>query len=415
MLLVSYDESRNVMDFCKIVKRQAVSLLSQTPSAFYQFADNSDDTYPSLKYVIFGGEVLDFGRLKNSVKNNFSSVNFVNMYGITEITVHATYLQINQDLKESKSLVGKNLKNLQLYILDRNQQLVPVGVAGEICIGGVGLARGYLNRPDLTAEKFIANPFGNGDRLYRTGDLGRYLPDGNIEFLGRIDNQVKIRGFRIELGEIEAAINDCDQVKASVALAKDGQLVAYIVPNNINELEESYKFKTQQDEEIIVFAGEKAAELVESVRAKISHKLPEYMIPSYFVVLEKIPLTPNGKTDGKLLQTLDTGKRLITDEYVAPRNELERKLCEIWQEVLYLDKVGINDNFFKIGGDSIKIIRCVAKINDALKMGICISDIFDNLTIQKLVTNINNRKTNISSERYEKFSLVDKSIFNLEG
>ena len=139
------------------------------------------------------------------------------------------------------------------------------------------------------------------------------------------------------------------------------------------------------------------------------------MIPSYFVVLEKIPLTPNGKTDGKLLQTLDTGKRLITDEYVAPRNELERKLCEIWEEVLHLDKVGINDNFFKIGGDSIKIIRCVAKINDALKVGICISDIFDNLTIQKLVTNINNRKTNISSEKYEKFSLVDKSIFNLEG
>ena len=355
-----------------------LSLLKITPSHLRAFFKDGSKSISHVDSLLIGGEALSPDTVA-LVSNLVDASHTYNEYGPTETTVACSVFEILDNL----TLIGKPISNVQMYILDQNQQLIPNGVAGEICIGGIGLARGYLNQPDLTAEKFIANPFDNGNRLYRTGDLGRYLPDGNIEFLGRIDNQVKIRGFRIELGEIESAINDCDQVRTSVALAKDGQLIVYIVPSNVENLEESYKFKTQQDEEIAVFVGEKTAELVETIRSKISQKLPEYMMPSYFVVLEKIPLTPNGKTDDKLLQTLDTGKILPIDKYIPPRNEIERKLCEIWQEILHLDKVGINDNFFKIGGDSILAIQVISR---AKKQGILVSvkDLFLSKNISAL-------------------------------
>ena len=384
-ILLDHSVKQSYGEYVDFLAKNAVTCIALIPFELYEIIKEESNRIQKtlLRLFIMGGGALIRGRVLGFVASN-PKISVVNAYGSSEVCGPMTNAIVAVD---EDSGVGPVVENCFTKILDDNLEALS-WEAGEICIGGARLARGYLNRPDLTAEKFIANPFGNGDRLYRTGDLGRYLPDGNIEFLGRIDNQVKIRGFRIELGEIEAAVNDCNQVKASVALAKDGQLVAYIVPNDVENLEESYKFKTQQDEEITVFDGEKAAELVESVRTKISQKLPEYMVPSYFVVLEKIPLTPNGKTDGKLLQTLNTGKRLSVDEYVAPRNDIERKLCDIWQEVLHLDKVGINDNFFKIGGHSLLATRLISKVRSEFSAEVPLRLLFEHPTIANFAEDV---------------------------
>ena len=267
---------------------------------------------------------------------------------------------------------------------------VPIGIAGEIYIGGAGLARGYLNRPDLTAEKFIANPFifeknelndneviASEDysnqvyldhqehlRLYRTGDLARYLPDGNIEFLGRMDEQVKIRGFRIELGEIESTLNVHGDVMQAIVVAREDepghkQLVAYVV------------------------AGDFTPSSTE-LREFLSEKLPDYMIPTFFVFIDKIPLTLNGKIDRKALPAPDLTIRQVGDAYVAPETDIEKELSSIWSEVLRIEDIGVHDNFFKLGGDSIISIQLVAK---ARQRGIhfTVKDIFDCLTIANLV------------------------------
>ncbi len=372
----------------KTILRHNISTINLTPTTYYQL--NNTDSEQALENIFLAGEGLNVDKLRNLDRKKF-----VNMYGTTETTVFDTCFLIKRKVKS----VGRPISNVQIYILDDNQNPVPLGVSGEIYIGGVGLARGYLSRPDLTAEKFIANPFGNGERLYKTGDLGKYLSDGNIEFLGRIDNQVKIRGFRIELGEIESTINESEDVKTSVVLARedsDGnkQLVTYIVPKSVNDLEESYGFETQTKEKISVYTGENVAGIIENIRNEISQTLPEYMIPSYFILLNKIPLTSNGKTDSELLLTLDTGKRLSVHEYVAPRTEMEKKLCEIWQEVLHLEKVGINDNFFKIGGHSLLAMRIISKTRAELNVDLLLKKLFEYPTVAALALDVKESKFN---------------------
>jgi non-ribosomal peptide synthase protein (TIGR01720 family) len=260
-----------------------------------------------------------------------------------------------------------------MYILDPQLNPVPVGVSGEIYIGGVGLARGYLNRPQLTAEKFIPNPFnhnlqdGKNLRLYCTGDLGCYLPDGNIEFLGRRDDQVKLRGYRIELGEIESAIADHEKVSQVVVIARNDEpgrkkLVAYIVP------------KAKEED---------AFALAEDLRQHLNTVLPEYMVPSFFVCLTEIPLTHNGKIDRKALPSPDFSTRSLENKYIAPRNEHEQLLSEIWSAVLGIERVGIKDHFFRMGGDSIVSIQLVSK---ARQKGLVFSvkDVFNHPTIETL-------------------------------
>ncbi len=259
--------------------------------------------------------------------------------------------------------------NTQIYILDKNNQLVPVGVPGELCVGGDGLARGYLNRPELTKEKFIANPFILGSRLYKTGDLARWLSDGNIEFLGRIDHQVKLRGYRIELGEIENKLLKHNAIKEAIVIVKVNQkgsknLCAYL----ICECEVS----------------------IAELREHLAKELPDYMIPSYFIYLDEIPLTVNGKVDRKALPEPDGNINLGT-EYVAPTNEIEMKLASFWREVLGLEKVGINDNFFELGGDSIKAIQILARLNQ-IGINITVKDIFRHKTIKNLLKNVNYTK-----------------------
>ena len=296
----------------------------------------------------------------------------LNLYGSSEVSAdvacyHTRTTNSNRDIP-----VGRPLSNTQLYIIDSNLQLVPIGVPGEICVGGDSLALGYLNRPDLTAEQFIANPF-NSDprsRLYRTGDLARYLADGNIEFIGRVDNQVKIRGFRIELGEIESVVNRHPSVKDSVVVARVGdsllekQLVAYLVPNDLSSLS------------------------VPELRTFLRGKLPEYMVPSIFVPLEVLPLMPNGKIDRNALPAPDGARPDVDEGFVEPRTEIEALVAQVWSVILKLDKVGVFDNFFELGGHSLLATRVVTRLRSNFSIDLPLRKLFELPTVAALAAHV---------------------------
>ena len=334
--------------FLEYIEEYQISVLNQVPAAFdnlmlVEHESRKVNQMQSVRYLIFGGEALKPQKLQ-SWRQKYPAVTIVNMYGITEITVHATYREITDlEIERGISDIGKAIPTLQLYILN-NGNLCGIGIPGELHIAGAGLARGYLNQPELTAAKFIDHPLEVGGRLYKTGDLARLLPDGNVEFLGRIDHQVKIRGFRIELGEIENQILKLSDVtEAVVTVGKDGLgdqfLCAYFVCA--------------------------AAVSVNELRRHLSVMLPDYMIPAHFVRLEKLPLTPNGKIDRKALPEPVTRPE---QEYVAPRNEMEQKLVRIWSEVLGVEKVGINDSFFELGGHSLRATVLISRINEEFNL-----------------------------------------------
>ncbi|WP_407884233.1 non-ribosomal peptide synthetase [Scytonema sp. NUACC26] len=318
---------------------------------------------PQLK-ILCGGEALS-RELATQLLERADSL--WNMYGPTETTIWSAVSQVQAG--SGAVSIGRAIANTQFYILDANLQPVPIGVAGELHIGGDGLARGYLNRPELTAEKFIPNPFSSqpGEKLYKTGDLVRYKSDGNIEYIGRIDHQVKVRGFRIELAEIEALLSQHSTVQQAVVIAKeiagDKRLVAYLIPQAETTL------------------------AISELRSFLKQQLPEYMVPSYFVVLDVLPLTPNGKVDRNALPDPDH-TTLEVSAYVAPRNEVERLLSTIWLEVLNLEKVGVNDNFFELGGHSLLIVQLHNKLNNKLlgniNRNISVIDLFKYPTISTL-------------------------------
>jgi amino acid adenylation domain-containing protein len=356
LIVVPYWVSRSTADFYTLLQQQQVTVLNQTPSAFYQLSqiDNQHDDKLNLRYVIFGGEALDITALQAWFdKNGDKAPQLVNMYGITETTVHVTYRPINQqDLASSASVIGQPIPDLNLYILDKQQNFSPINIIGEMYVGGLGVARGYLNREELTQKRFIQSPFNPTDKLYRTGDLARYLPNGDIEYLGRIDHQVKIRGFRIELGEIEALINQFPTVQTSFVsiyeTQDDKKLAAYFVAND----------NIQQTD----------------LKAYLKDKLPDYMLPSYFMQLEVFPLTPNGKIDRNALP--EPEKQTDSNQYVAPRNELEQTLADIWQTILDVPKVSIYDDFFDLGGHSLLSVRLVAQVREKFNIDLSVADIF---------------------------------------
>ncbi|MEH1847549.1 MAG: amino acid adenylation domain-containing protein, partial [Nostoc sp.] len=375
LIVVPYLTSRSPESFYNLLHTQKVTVLNQTPSAFAQLiqVDKSlpEVTHLNLRLVIFGGEALELQSLKPWFERHGDhSPQLVNMYGITETTVHVTYRPLSiADLSRKGSLIGYPIRDLQVYILDKNLQPTPIGVAGEMHIGGAGLARGYLNRPELTSEKFIPNPFCDSfsGRLYKTGDLACHRADGSIEYLGRIDNQVKIRGFRIELGEIEAVLNTHPQIQQAVVtvtelVSGNKRACAYVVP---------------ADESLTTIL----------LREFLGQRLPEYMVPSAFVTLETLPLTPNGKIDLKALPEPD-GEITRTEEYVAPRTTIEQTLTKIWQELLLKEKVSIHDNFFEIGGDSILSIQVVSRAKNS-GIQITLKQIFQNQTIAELAIVVN--------------------------
>ncbi|MGG2065340.1 non-ribosomal peptide synthase/polyketide synthase [Bacillus sp. S14(2024)] len=344
--------------FVAYIRKNKLEIFDITPSLLQLLIDGGlletcDGVHVPSK-VLVGGEAIMPSLWEQLVEAD--KIDFYNVYGPTECTVDATFYPIKKDSK--RVTIGRPLPNVQTYVLDRNWLPVPVGVMGELYIGGAGLARGYLNRPELTSERFISHPFKEGERLYRTGDLVRYLPDGNIDYLGRMDNQVKIRGFRIELGEIESTLQEHYLVKEAVVTVRENQsgdkrLVAYVV-------------------------GEGS---LEEWREYLKTKLPIHMIPSYFVEMEDLPLTINGKVDRKSLPIPDY--QGTKEGYVAPRNEREHMLSIIWERVLGSKRIGIHDNFFEIGGDSILSIQIVSRAKQA-GLQLTPKQIFEHQTIAGL-------------------------------
>jgi len=316
----------------------------------------------SLRLIIIGGEEVKLDQVELWLSQGHHSV-LINTYGPTEATVDATLYRIPTELKNLNTIpIGRPLANTKTYILDQHLQPVPMGVSGELYIGGDGLARGYLNRPELTEEKFILNPFAEG-RLYRTGDLARYLPDGNIEYMGRIDNQVKIRGFRIELGEIETFLNTHPQIQETVVIAREDitgnkRIVAYIVGDNA-------RLNTNE------------------VREYLKQKLPEYMLPSAFILLKNFPLTPNGKIDRKALPAPELD--LSTEgQLILPRDTIELKLAQIWSDLLGINPIGVTNNFFELGGHSLLAVRLMSHIQQQFHKKLSLATLFQNSTIEQI-------------------------------
>jgi amino acid adenylation domain-containing protein len=387
LVVVPYWVSRSPDVFYDLLCKEQVTVLNQTPSAFCQLmrVEETSSTAKelSLRWVIFGGEALNLQSLKPWFERHGDRCpQLVNMYGITETTVHVTYRPLTAaDVNlTSGSAIGCRIPDLQIYILDRDRQPVPIGVPGEMYIGGAGLARGYLNRPELSRERFIPNPFkiqnSDSERLYRSGDLARYLTNGDIEYLGRIDHQVKIRGFRIELGEIEAVLSQHPTVAESVVLTQEQEsserrLVAYIVP--VRSQGTGNREQGKEKENLLPVPIS-----IEELRSFLAQKLPSYMVPAAFVLLEAIPLTPNGKVDRRALPNPDIDRRDRKETFVAPRNAIEEALTQIWADVLGVERVGIRDNFFHLGGDSIRSIQVRA-----------IEQLFRHQTISELAREVN--------------------------
>jgi amino acid adenylation domain-containing protein/FkbH-like protein/non-ribosomal peptide synthase protein (TIGR01720 family) len=351
LVIVPFLMSRSPEAFYELLAKEQVTVLNQTPSAFRQLIlaeESVGQKKLALRYVIFGGEALDMQMLRPWFERHGDrQPQLVNMYGITETTVHVTYRLLSKDDLNSGSVIGKPISDLQLYVLDAHRQPLPVGIPGEMYVGGGGLARGYLNRAELTAQRFVEDHLSGraGSRLYKTGDSARLLAGHDIEYLGRIDQQVKIRGFRIELGEIESTLSKHPEIRDVAVMAREDvpgtkRLVGYVVAST-------------------------AAPEISVLRDFLKQTLPEYMVPSVFVFLEKMPLTVNGKIDRKALPAPEQQRPELGDSYIAPRTEAEKKLAAIWSKALRVEQVGINDNFFELGGDSILSIQIISAARGA--------------------------------------------------
>src|SRR5499425_2678179 len=369
LVIVSYSISRSPGEFLTLIAREGVTILNQTPSAFYQLMQ-AEREHPELgrmlvlRHVIFGGEALDVRRLEDWYERHLDSAPaLVNMYGITETTVHVSHILLDRHLAltASGNLIGRGIPNLRIYVLDGCLEPVPVGVVGELYIAGAGVGRGYVGRGGLTAERFVADRYGAaGGRMYRSGDLARWRGDGVLEFVGRADQQVKVRGFRIEPGEIEAALLRHESVSQAVVVARVDrvgvtQLVGYVV---------------------LAAGGDADAA---GLRAHVGARLPDYMVPSAIVVLDRLPLTANGKLDRGALPAPEV-RALVSRLARSPREEV---LCALFAEVLGLERVGIDDNFFALGGDSIVSIQLVSR---ARKAGLALTPraVFEHQTVAGL-------------------------------
>ena len=354
------DEPFDPLAILKQVQQKRCNFINCTPSAFYALIESDEGMQLSnLKRVMLGGEPIQMAKL---IQIPEPRPQFINSYGPTECSDVDVCYSLSGALQNYRAGVplGNAVRNTQLYVLDDNYQLVPQGVVGELYIAGIGLARGYLNRPDLTAERFLPNPFSHGGRMYKTGDLVRWNAQWSLEYLGRIDHQVKVRGFRIEAGEIEAALLESPQVEQALVIACDDhrgqlQLVAYIV-------------------------GDKSLHDESALRKHLKSKLPEHMIPSSFMCLEKMPLSPNGKVDRKALPApvLPSSK----SKYVAPRSRLEQSIASIFAEILQIAQLSVEDNFFHLGGHSLLAMRVVTSIKNTLSRELPLRDLFDNPTVK---------------------------------
>jgi amino acid adenylation domain-containing protein len=418
LVIVPYFVSRDPTAFYQLLAAEQVTVLNQTPSAFYQLSKIDERLHLShklnLRSIIFGGEALNLPSLEQWFDRHGDTMpQLVNMYGITETTVHVTYQPLTRaDLESTASLIGRPIPDLQVYLLDDYLQPVPIGTSGEMYVGGAGVTQGYLRREELTRERFIPHSFSQDPqaRLYKTGDLARYLPDGNLEYIGRIDNQVKIRGFRIELGEIEAVLSQHPDITENAVIVRedlpgDKRLVAYLVTQN------------QQ------LTSRK-------LQAFLAAQLPNYMIPAVFAIVPTLPLTVNGKVDRRALladrvesKVIERGHDLISNSSIesiltnpnettesTPKRSTEAILMAIWSQVLGRAQVGLDDNFFELGGHSISIIQVAAAAKQQLGgVDIPVVKLFQYPTIAKLTAYLNGEQQTPSNDRLKSRAQLQKA------
>jgi amino acid adenylation domain-containing protein len=354
--------AEDALQLLELEAANEVTLINTVPSAVAELV-RVGGIPGTVRTVNLAGEPLA-QTLVEQIYEQESIERVIDLYGPSEDTTYSTYALRR---RKGQATIGRPIANTQVYILDKEMQPVPIGIAGELHLGGEGLARGYLNRAELTREKFISNPFSSDPeaRVYRTGDLARYLPDGNIEFLGRIDHQVKVRGYRIELGEIETALEAYPGIEKSVVMAREDQpgnkrLVAYVVPR----VEETVG--------------------ISELRSYLMQHLPEYMVPAFFVVLEKLPLTTNGKIDRRALPVPDATRPALQGPSVAPRDSTEFQLVSIWEKLLNIQPIGATDNFFELGGDSLLAVRLFAQIKEVFGESLHLATLFRAPTIEQL-------------------------------
>ncbi|MEH2112700.1 non-ribosomal peptide synthetase [Nostoc sp.] len=362
----------------EVLKSQKITTVELVPALFGGLLEytsqlpSHERELPDLKWMMVVGETVSVSWV-NKWLHLYPEIKIVNAYGPTEAADDISQFIVNQPLPENQRTVpiGKPLANLNLYILDEEMQLLPIGVPGEICVSGIGVGNGYWKNEEKTNFSFVPNPFTDAkkrlpenrkDLIYKTGDLGRWLTDGNIEFLGRIDNQVKIRGFRVELGEIEAFLGQHQNVRENVVVAQQQevgnlQLVAYVV------------------------AKREPIPSISELRTFLKEKLPEYMLPSDFVMLESIPLSPSGKVDRKALPKTENIRPKLETAYVLPQNDIEQAVANIWQEILGIQQIGIYDNFFELGGNSLLAIQVISRLRKVLQTDIALRSLFDEPTI----------------------------------
>ncbi|MDC0759479.1 tyrocidine non-ribosomal peptide synthetase TycA [Brevibacillus sp. AG] len=355
LYILSKQTIHDFISFENYLNKNELTIITLPPTYLTHL---NPDHFTTLRIMITAGSAANFP-LVNRWKNK---VRYVNAYGPTETSICATIWEAPSNVLLNQTIpIGKPIQNTYAYIVNEELQLQPIGSEGELCIGGVGLARGYWNRPDLTAEKFVDNPFVPGEKMYRTGDLAKWLPNGEIEFLGRIDHQVKIRGHRIELGEIESVLLKHEQIKEAVVIAREDQHdQPYLCAYYISQLEVTPA----------------------QIREFAAQKLPAYMLPSYFVKLDKMPLTPNDKIDRKALPEPDVTAE-TNPAYEPPRNQTESILATVWQEVLGIEKIGIRDNFYSLGGDSIQAIQVAARLH-AYQLKLDTKDLLNYPTISQV-------------------------------
>ncbi len=371
LVVVPQQVTRSPEALYRLVGDEKVTVLCQVPYVFYQFIKEDEKSVgtslPDLRFVIFGGEALNFDRLGSWYAwHDEQQPRLVNMYGITETTVHVTYRPLRSaDARGSiGSMIGVPLPDLIVRVLDDNMQPVPVGELGEMYVGGAGLARGYLNRPDLNQSRFISDPFAANERLYRTGDLVRVTTGGDMEYMGRQDDQVKIRGFRIEPGEVEVALGKYPGLKDVVVVSRDVR---------------------QEEKQLVAFytAAGGSAPSTPALRRFMMDKLPAHMVPSRFIRLWNLPLTASGKVDRKALK-VGSFPMQLDGAYAAPRSAIEATLGSLWSELLGLEKVGILDNFFELGGHSLLVLRLISRVRDAFDIDLPLMVIFDHPVLEDL-------------------------------
>ncbi|HEX7333867.1 MAG TPA: amino acid adenylation domain-containing protein [Pyrinomonadaceae bacterium] len=393
LVLVPYRISRAPDVFYELLIKEGVTVLNQTPSAFRQLlkVDEAARAELKLRVVIFGGEALEMSMLKGWFERHGDErPRLVNMYGITETTVHVTYRELKASDTDGGSVIGGPLADLELYVLDAQMRPVPVGVSGELYVGGGGVARGYLGRAELTAQRFVPHPYSDreGARLYRTGDVARRKADGELEYVGRLDEQVKIRGFRIELGEIETVLGEQDGVQEAVVIAQgdptDQRLVAYLMP----DLKRGAVLRRLLQGEVVAEEEQglwyRESEMIAEVKQHLRDKLPPYMVPSSFVLVSEWPLTSNGKLDKRALVEVKEGRGGDENSYVAPRTPVEEIIAGIFSEVLSVERVGIYDNFFDLGGHSLLVTLVVSRLREAFHVELPFRTVFDSPSVVDL-------------------------------